>query len=291
MKNRSRRSDHSPGAPKPGRPGITDWATAADLVRRELRSLPDKDIEKAVIRALGDEPGFHLGDTLPKDQTVRSWIRALENIERIEDDTDEDYVEYVRQLRAVPVAAVELIVRWHRYDPVKAIKAARVIGGGRWSVEKLREEEKKARESSTRPVFGRQYAHKLGAQIQGWVASQLDPDFKQVDDRQHRRAPADILFARESDPERLAAVLIFGPYTDPAEYSSRESAFLTTVVGLAAYCEQVIAIVPSDEPFYWQWLYDHKLQGANIAFYGVRRWSKDFNPVKISRPTPPLLGR
>jgi len=261
-------------------------------VRSELRSLPDKDIEKAVIRALGGELGFsHLSDPLPKDQTVRSWIRALENIERIEDDTDEDYVEYIRQLRAVPVAAVELIVRWHRYDPVKAIKAARVIGGGRWSVEKLREQEKKARASSTSQVFGRQYAHKLGAQVQGWVASQLDPDFKRVDDRRRHRAPADILFARESDPERLAAVLIFGPYTDPAEYSSRLSAFLTTVVGLAAYCEQVIAIVPRDDPSYWRWLYDHKLQGPNIVFYGVQRSGKDFNPVKIRRPTPPLLGR
>jgi hypothetical protein len=174
---------------------------------------------------------------------------------------------------------------------VKAIKAARVIGGGRWSVEKLREQEKKARASSTSQVFGRQYAHKLGAQVQGWVASQLDPDFKRVDDRRRHRAPADILFARESDPERLAAVLIFGPYTDPAEYSSRLSAFLTTVVGLAAYCEQVIAIVPRDDPSYWRWLYDHKLQGPNIVFYGVQRSGKDFNPVKIRRPTPPLLGR
>ena len=87
-----------------------------------------------------------------------------------------------------------------------------------------------------------------------------------VDDRQRHRAPADILFARESDPKRLAAVLIFGPYTNPAKYTSRLSAFLTTVIALAVYCERVIAIVPRDDRSYWRWFHDHKVQGANFVF-------------------------
>ena len=218
----------------------------------------------------------------PKPETVERWIAALRNIERIEDDTSDEYVEYVRRLRLVPVAAVELINRWHSYDSYRAKKAARVVVGGRWLVEKLRAEEEKARTKNTSRVKGRQYVNKLRAQVRGWAPSQLDPDFK-IRDRQRDDPPADVLFLRKSNPSKIAAVVIFGPYTDHSEYDNRYTLFLNAVTGLSIYCERVIAIVPYDGN-YWKWLRRHGVDGGNIDFFRVQYHWKDFEPVKLRRP-------
>jgi hypothetical protein len=217
----------------------------------------------------------------PRPETVERWIAALRNIERIEDDTSEEYVEYVRRLRFVPVAAVELIIRWHSYDSYRAKKAARVVVGGRWLVEKLRDEEEKARTKNTSRVRGRQYVNKLRAQVRGWAPSQLDPDFE-IRDRQRDDPPADVLFVRKTSPSKVAAVVIFGPYTDHSEYDNRYTLFLNTVAGLSIYCERVIAIVPYDGK-YWKWLRRHGVDGGNIDFFRVQYHWKDFEPVKLRR--------
>ena len=44
--SRRTRSERSPGAPKPGAQGLRIGPRRLDLVRHQLRSLPDKDIEK-----------------------------------------------------------------------------------------------------------------------------------------------------------------------------------------------------------------------------------------------------
>ena len=117
---------------------------------------------------------------IPKPETVQRWIAALTNIERIAYDTDDEYLEYVQRLRTVPVAAVELISRWHSYDQYNAKGAARDVVEGRWLVDKLRDEEAKARKNTT-GVKGRQYVNKLRGQARDWASSQLDPDFERKD--------------------------------------------------------------------------------------------------------------
>ncbi|ABE64675.1 hypothetical protein Nham_4006 [Nitrobacter hamburgensis X14] len=219
-----------------------------------------------------------------KERTIRNWISALENIERIEDDTSDEYVDYVRRLRTVPVAAAELVARWHRYDALKALKAARVIVGGRWSVEQLREAEKNARAKNAGYARGRQYAHRLEGQVRKWATLHLTPDFKRLE-KPPSDDPADILFVRENDPNALAAVVIFGPYSYAREYDSRLGSFMGIVAGLAAYCERVLAIVPDESIRYWRWLHQRKLEGAGIEFFAVHHRGKDFDPLEISRPS------
>ncbi|MGY3238885.1 hypothetical protein ACVMAJ_005775 [Bradyrhizobium sp. USDA 4448] len=74
----------------PGAQGLRIGPRQLDPVRHQLRSLLDKDIEKATLRALARVPGYSFQSaSLPKEPIVRSWICALENIERIEDDADE----------------------------------------------------------------------------------------------------------------------------------------------------------------------------------------------------------
>jgi len=272
-----------------GRPGVKNWAQVAQFVRDVLASNPSVDMETAIGRV--PSSWWMSADNRrlspPKPETVQRWVAALKNIERIEDDTDKEYVDYVRQLRSAPVAAVELICRWHSYDSFKALKAARVIVDGRWPLEKLREEEEKARKKSTSRVSGRQYAHKLRGQVRDWAATELGADFE-AKDRQRGDPPADVLFARKSDPAKLSAVLIFGPYTDTNEYDNRYTSFLTLVAGLAIYCERVVAVVPDAGSGYWQWLHQHDVEGANIDFYAAYYHWSAFKPVKLRRPTPPF---
>jgi hypothetical protein len=276
-----RRRGGAPRGQGAGRPGVTAWAEVAEIVREDMRHSPNKDLVAAFGRVSTNWPAPSLPD--PKERTIQNWISALENIERIEDDTTDEYVDYVRRLRTVPVAAVELIARWHRYDALKALKAARVIVGGRWSVEQLREAEKNAREKNAGYARGRQYAHRLEVQVRKWATLHLTPDFKRLENPPGDD-PADILFARENDSDALAAVLIFGPYSHDREYDSRLGSFMGIVAGLASYCERVLAIVPdSSSTRYWEWLNQRKLEGTGVQFFAVRYRGKDFEPLEISR--------
>jgi hypothetical protein len=265
---------------------VTAWAQVAELVRQERRSSPNKSLTEAFRSVSARWVDFGLPET--KERTIRSWITALESIERIEDDTDDEYVDYVRRLRSAPVAAVELIARWNRYDHPKSLKAARVIVGGRWSVDQLRKAEENARKESKNAVYGRQYAHRLGVQVRDWAELHLNPAFQRINVRLNDD-PADFLFARSSKPDAHAAVLIFGPYTNEKEYESRFGSFMGIVAGLASYCERVVAIVPDRGARYWRWLLQRQLQGAGIEFYAVHYGASDFDPVQISRPAPDEL--
>jgi len=270
-----------PRGPGSGRPGVTAWAEVAGLVRRRIQHVQNEDL----VAAFHAVAAKWFDSRLPKvkERTIQNWISALENIERIEGDADEDYVGYVRRLRTAPVAAAELVARWHRYDPVKALKAARVIVEGRWSVEQLREAEKNAREKNQGVARGRQYANRFNVQVRKWASLHLAPDFKPlesppVDD------PADVVFVRENDPNAFAAVLIFGPYSNAREYDSRLGSFMAMVAGLATYYERVLAIVPDNRIRYWQWLHHRKLGGAGVQFFAVHYHGKDFAPLGIRRP-------
>lgn len=266
-----------------GRPGVKNWAEVARLVREYMTNNPSADINEAIRqvpyylwKSAQDRPL-----ETPKPETVQRWIAALRNIERIADNTDAEYLEYVQRLRTVPVAAVELISRWHSYDSYNAKGAARDVVEGRWLVDKLRNEEEKARKN-TSGVKGRQYVNKLRGQARDWASSQLDPDFERRD-RKRDDPPADVLFVRKSDPSKIAVVLAFGPYTDHSEYDNRYTLFLNAVAGLSIYCERVIAIVPYDGD-YWKWLRRHGVDGGNIDFFRVRYHAKDFEPVKLRGP-------
>jgi hypothetical protein len=270
-----------------GRRGVTAWAEVAGLVRKRMLHNQDKDLVAAFRYVTANWPGPRLPHA--KERTIQNWISALENIERIEDDAIDEYVDYVRRLRTVPVAAAELVARWHRYDRFKALKAARVIVGGRWSVEQLREAEKNAREKNEGHARGRQYAHRLNLQVRKWATLHLAPDFKRLENPPGDE-PADVLFVRESDPSAVAAVLIFGPYSYAREYDNRLGSFMAMVTWLATYCEHVLAIVPDGGIRYWRWLHQRKLEGAGVKFFAVHYRGKDFDPLEISRPSASELG-
>jgi len=278
--------------PSSGRPGVANWAQVAQFVRDAMSSPPSPSIEDAVWQVPSHLLDPHnRGLARPKAQSVRRWITALKNLERIEDDTAEEWVADVKKLREAPVAAVELICRWQKYDHVQALDAAQKVVRGEWRIEKLRQEYKNARKESTSRGSGRQYAYKLRRQLTDWAVLQFGADLALVKDRNREDPPVDVLFKSKSDPKQFAAVLIFGPYTNREEYETRRSAFLSLLAGVALYMKRVLAIMPDQSPDYWRWLHDHNVDGANIEIFAVNHHERDFSPIKLSHPTPPLLRR
>jgi hypothetical protein len=270
-----------------GRPGVANWAQVAQFVRVAMASPPSPSIEAAVGRVPPHWLDPHnKGLDRPKPQSVRRWITALKNLEKIENDTAEEWVADFKKLRDAPVAAVELICRWQKFDHVQALNAAQKVVQGEWRIERLRKEYTDARKSTTGRGSGRQYAYKLRQRLTDWAVLQFGADFALVKDRNGDDPPVDVMFKSKSDPRQLVSVLVFGPYTNREEYESRRTAFLSLLAGVALYMKRVLAIMPDQGPDYWRWLHDHNVDGANIEIFAVNHQGRDFSPIKLS---PPLL--
>jgi hypothetical protein len=217
----------------------------------------------------------------PKPKVVRRWISVLQNLERLEEDTAEEFVGDVAKLRDFPVGAAELVCRWAIYDRMAALDAARRVVNGELTVEKLRREEKDARQSNAGRVVGRQYAYRLRRLAESWALSQLE-GFEPVAERTFYDPPGDLLFKRE-DKQSYASVLIHGPYKNVVEYEIRRISFLGLLVGAAACVERAIALVPYPSPEYWSWLNRQKVMSSNIEIFAVHYEKREFKPIKLER--------
>jgi hypothetical protein len=263
-----------------GRPGVSNWAEAAEYVRTAMAFHPSPPIESA-IKEIPSELLPEHGHARPTAKVARRWITVLQQLERLEDVLLEEFATDVAKLREHPVACAELICRWERYDPETALDAAKRVLNGELTVEKLRLEEKEARQSNVTRVVGRQYAYQLHRLAERWASVQLE-GFKRVVTRGRHHPPGDFLFERES-PRSTASVLIHGPYKNVAEYEIRRVSFLGLVVGTAACVDRVIALVPDRDLQCWDWLAANNIAGTNIEFFQISSNSTDFEPIKLER--------
>jgi hypothetical protein len=275
-----------------GRPGVASWAEVAQFVREGMSRTPSPTIADVVrcVPPIWLDP-HDRGLDRPKPQSVQRWITALKNLERIEDDTALEYVEDVKKLRQAPVSAVELICRWHKYDGLAALDAAAKVVRGEWRVEALRAEEAKARKHTMTKGSGRQYAHRLRQRVTDWAIERFRADYTVVQDRNTDDPPVDVLFVSKNGPKQFASALIFGPYTNPAEYDVRRTAFLSMLGGVALNMQKVLAIMPNQNPGYWRWLHDHNVRGANIELFAVSYDGRDFLPIKFQPSNSPVTPK
>jgi hypothetical protein len=232
-----------------------------------------------LIRQTGHLPSY------PQPKIVRRWITTLQKLERLEDDTAEEFVNDVAKLREYPVGSVELICRWANYDRMGALEATRRLVRGELTVEKLRQAEKKARESDAKPVGGRQHGYRLRRRVERWAPSQLGDGFALVQERVPNGPPGDMLFKREDGRSSFASVMIFGPYKDVELYKTRQDPFLSELVGVAAHTliERVIAVVPYQIADYWDRLSLYQIDASHIEIFAVGYHDQEFRPVKLKR--------
>jgi hypothetical protein len=221
----------------------------------------------------------------PKPKVARRWMTTLQKLERLEDDTAEEFVSDVTKLREHPVGAVELICRWANYDRMRALDAAQKLVRGELTVEKLRQAEKMAREADAAPVGGRQHGYRLRRRVERWASSQLGDGFKLVQTREPNAPPGDMLFKREGGSSSFVNVMIFGPYKDGELYKTRQGPFLSELVGIAAHTliERVIAVVPYRIPDYWDRLSLYKIDASHIEIFAVSYHDREFRPVRLKQ--------
>jgi hypothetical protein len=155
----------------------------------------------------------------------------------------------------------------------------------------LRAEEAKARKHNMTKGSGRQYAHRLRQQVSDWAIERFRADYTVVQDRNTDDPPVDVLFVSNNGPKQFASALIFGPYTNPAEYDVRRTAFLSMLAGVALNMQKVLAIMPGQDPDYWRWLHDHNVRAANIELFAIRYEGRDFLPIKIQPPNSPVTPK
>jgi hypothetical protein len=266
-----------------GRPGVSDWAAAAEHLRLAMARIPSPLLERA-IGEIPDEYFVHSNGrwlARPSPKVARRWITVLEQLERLEEAALEEFVDDLAKLRDHPVGFAELVCRWANYDTVAAVGAARRVLNGELTVERLRREEMKARLSNRTRTGGRQYGYQLRRLVEGWATLQLK-SFERVVVKERNPPPGDILFKRKG-LRSFASVLIHGPYKNASEYETRRISFLGLVVGTAACAERVIALVPSNALGYWDWFEDNNLPSANIEIFEVPGDLGKFEPTKVER--------
>jgi hypothetical protein len=276
---------------KRGRPGISNWAPVAKLVRSLMAEPTSPSLEEVArrrdeeIRQAAGMRHWTWRDSDLKASTLRRFLAALVFVERFENEVE--FIDTARALRNVPVAAVELIGRWSAYDFAAAIDAAVELVKGTYTVEKLRQLEKEARaKTSSNFLSGRRYAHQLRSRLHSWGQQHFGDDYELSGTIENDQPPVDILYRRKSDGRR-AGMMLFGPYRNYKMYETRRTEFLTLVVGVSMMFERVVALVPASAGTsdLWQWLAANGVARPNIEFFVVQHSTlADRQPIPVDRP-------
>jgi hypothetical protein len=203
-----------------------------------------------------------------------------------------DHPELASQLRKAPFEAILILARWSAYDLDGAMGAAHRVAGRKLSVNRLKKEERLARNTSGVEISGKaSFLKKIGT-MRGlyWrdsegqldIADQLtvEKEFEKrkmsedidwmnfvttaydfgglfadptPDERRNHRVD---LFA--GSEERRVALLAVGPYSTRESYVSRYPDWLLKSVGVAKLHNRSALILPRNCPssFFQKWLKD-----------------------------------
>ncbi len=210
------------------------WTDAAAQARLRLDGVRfgQREIE---LRRLADKLAVN-------PQTLRRALAALKFVETIE---AERFLKGL-SLRAAPVAAIEHLARWHAYDRAAALRAARLVANGEYTVAALGVAEKAARLASQPNGIGRSLLQ--GCRLR--VGPVLKAQFKthEMDSQTVRRAEepsVDFRFRPRGAKRWTIAAVIMGPYRDQKLYETRLGDFIVRALGLGMIYARVILVVPT----------------------------------------------
>jgi hypothetical protein len=210
------------------------WSELAAAARPLLEGLRFGEREPALKR-VAESHGVN-------PQSLRRALAALRFVESLE---SQRFLKKL-DLRAAPMAAIEHVARWHGYDRAAALRAARLLAEGQYTVASLGAAEATARTASRASGVGRSLIHRCRAR----VGPVLRAQFKQyeMDERAARRSDepsVDFRFRPMGAGSWTSAAIIMGPYRDRARYELRLGDWLIRALGLSAIYERVILVVPT----------------------------------------------
>jgi hypothetical protein len=212
----------------------SQWSTLAATAKPKLEGLRFGERE-AGLRRLADAEGIN-------PQSLRRALAALRFVETLEED------RFLKKLslRAVPMAAVEHLARWHGYDKSAALRAARLLANGEYTIASLGAAEAAARSAARTQGIGRSLVHRCRLR----VGPVLQAQFKghEIDARVARDPDApsvDFRFRPIGSQRWTVAAIIIGPYLDRSRREIRLGDWIVKALGLGAIYRQVILVVPN----------------------------------------------
>ncbi|HUB97419.1 MAG TPA: hypothetical protein VL993_15970 [Stellaceae bacterium] len=224
------RPQRTTAPPRKGR----HWSRLAALARPKLEGLRFGGREialKATAQSFGVNP-----------QTLRRALAALKFVEQLE---SEPFLKKL-SLRATPVAAIEHIARWYAYDRGAALRAARRLSEGEYTVAALAAAEASARNAARADGVGRALLHRCRSRVGPVLRAQLAA--YEMDARGPRRGDepsVDFRFRPPGEERWTIAAIIMGPYRDQARYAIRLGDWIVRALGLSTIYGRVVLIVPT----------------------------------------------
>lgn len=214
------------------KPHPRSWFTTAIELRDEVAKLPYGKRESG-LKIIAGNRGWSA-------QTLRRTMTALAFVEKIEAETK----IRAKHLARFPVAAIEYAHRIYRRNPANAVLMLQELIAGSISVAELKKYEEDSREeAATRSGKSLELAFRqeTAQAIERLVGEEL----KEVDVKAFYDPRVFIDFVSAIHDWRTAVVIV-GPYQDPALYGKRAFSWIAKAYTLLARFERVFLILPSN---------------------------------------------
>jgi hypothetical protein len=208
------------------------WFTTATGLRAAVARLPHGKREEGLKR-IAAQNGWSA-------QTLRRAMTALAFLDRLESETK----IRAKNLARFPVAAIEYAARIYRRNPDDAQFMLKELVAGRINVAQLKEHEEQTRDQS--PIrSGKSLEFVFRQEAAPAIARIVGEELKQLDVNAFFDPRSFIDFISASHDWRTA-VLIVGPYQDPALYGKRAFDWIAKANALLPLFERVFLILPSN---------------------------------------------
>jgi hypothetical protein len=204
-------------------------------------------------------------------QTLRRQISALDFLNRL---NEEAKYTSANKLEAYPVAAIEYLSRWYKRDAKAALQAADKLLSGDYDVKGLGAAEKNSRKDifkSSGKALETDYRYRIKDKIFDIVRKAAGRDVTPFKSNDLGDPVAVLDFAYENAAgERIAGVLICGPYRDPDMYRRRAFDWVSKANTLLNIFKIVFLVLPDN---------------ANSDHFEtlIRRLKIDENKVRIEK--------
>ena len=238
-------AEHQRPGPKPA--GL--WVVEARALRQAIGTPVHGEKEGALQKAMK-------AVGMPTRTPTQSARRRLSGLTFTEEFSRKHRLDQAA-LQNHPLASIELIARWNAHDAQGALKAAKELIKGNYSVTTLANAERDARKASKIPAFGRELDRAARDKILPWLTTALAGFTTWIPQKRPRSCPGKSS-ARGSAAQGSRGLSFclregdrcrddFRTLRDHRLFELRQAEFIQRLMGLSLYHNQVWAILPLEQ--------------------------------------------